>query len=301
MKRGIDSVVFSPPYIGGGVKSLYSVCEWLNDLGRSTIVPTCQPKLASWFEHRCELYDSSYSPDVLIYPEVYQPYFRWKYHICFALGKYSPIEPHANLVVCKSDAIREWVRGQHPNIPTALILPSIKRSLFEYDGRPKRDVICYMTRPRKHPDTARLLRAAYGDKVLEIVDYSEAEVAEVLRSAKVFVWRGNEQEGSPRPPKEALVAGCVVVGLESDLNESYHTNWGVRCATVDELIHMAGRALEMPTPSEEQRSVVRDSAEEKPDWLALLQRLDIRWGKLAGLERRARRLMKATPRNQKER
>jgi hypothetical protein len=301
MKRGIDSVVFSPPDQAGGVKSLYSVCEWLNDLGRSTIAPTSQPKLASWFEHPCELYDSSYPPDLLIYPEIYQPYFRWTFHICFALGKCAPIAPHANLVVCKSEAIREWVRGQHPRIPTALILPSIKRSVFEYDGRPKRDIICYMTRPHKHPDTARRLRAEYGDRVLEIVDYSEAEVAEVLRGAKVFVWRGNEKEGSPRPPKEALVAGCVVVGLESDLNESYHTNWGVRCATVDELIRMAGRALEMPTPTDEQRSVVRDSAEEKRDWMALLRRLNIRWGKLAGLRRRAKRLVKTTARNQKKR
>lgn len=32
----------------------------------------------------------------------------------------------------------------------------------------------------------------------------------------IFVWRGNANEGSPRPPKEALVAGSIVVGLESE-------------------------------------------------------------------------------------
>jgi hypothetical protein len=257
------------------VKSLYAVSQWLNDLGRSTIMPFVEPRLVSWFQHKCELYDYSYAPDVLIYPEVYQPYVEGKYHICFALGKRSLIEPHANLVVCKSREILSWVREQHSGISTALILPSIERSVFEYDDSPKQEIICYMTRPQKHPETARLLRDMYGSKVLEIVGFSEAEVAAALRQAKVFVWRGDDKEGSPRPPKEALVAGCIVVGLESDLNERYHTDFGLRCSTVDELIEMAGEALKMPMPTKEQRSVVRDSEDEKQDWLALLHRLDI--------------------------
>jgi hypothetical protein len=275
-RRKIDSIVFAPSFMAGGVKSLYAVCEWLNDLGRSTIMPFNQPKLSSWFEHRCEPYDYSYFPDVLVYPEIYQPYVAGKYHVCFALGKHALIQPHANLVVCKSNEILRWVKEQHSNISTVLVLPSIERSIFEYDGRPKKDVICYMTRPHKHPETAQLLRDVYGDKVLEIMNFSEAEVAEALKEAKVFVWRGADKEGSPRPPKEALVAGCIVVGLEDDLNERYHTNFGIRCSTVTEMIHMAGEALKMPLPTDEQRSVIRDSQEEKQDWLALFKRLDIR-------------------------
>lgn len=286
MERTLNSVVFAPPYQAGGVKSLYSVCEWLNDLGRSTIGPIYETRLASWFAHRCKPYDYSYPPDVLVYPETYQPRLRGYYHICFALGRYSPVKPHANLVVCKSLEVLDWVQGQHPNIPAALILPSIKRSVFEYDARPKKDTICYMTKPHKHPETAGLLRALYGDRVLEIVNSTEAEVAESLRSAKVFVWRGNDKEGSPRPPKEALVAGCVVVGLESDLNDRYHTDFGVRCSSVDELIRAAGEALEMPIPTAEQRSVVRDSEEERQDWLTLLRRLDIEKSKFSRLRRR---------------
>ncbi len=120
------------------------------------------------------------------------------------------------------------MNAHSPNISALLILPSINRSVFEYDGRPKRNLICYMTRPHKHPETAELLRQKYGGKVMEIVDCSEREVAEILKSAKVFVWRGDDKEGSPRPPKEALVAGCVVVGLQSDLSEQYHTNFGIK-------------------------------------------------------------------------
>lgn len=110
-------------------------------------------------------------------------------------------------------------------------------------------------------------------------------MAEALKKAKVFVWRGADKEGSPRPPKEALVAGCWVVGLESDLNEGYHTDFGIRCSTVDELIKMAGEALKMPMPTEGQRAIIRDSKEEKQDWLALLKCLDIRRGRFARLFR----------------
>jgi hypothetical protein len=277
-KRKIKSLVFAPAFQSGGVKSLYSVCEWLGELGPSTIAPFQQPKLAAWFTHHCELYDYSYSPEVLVYPEIYQPYVAGKYHICFALGKYAPISPHADLVVCKSQEILRWVKEQLPDISATLIAPSITRSVFEYQGERKQDIICYMTRPHKYPETAHYLRHEYGDRLLEIKNFSETEVAQSLRQSKVFVWRGDEKEGSPRPPKEALVAGCNVVGLATDLHERYHTDFGIRCSSLDELIQMAGEALRMPMPTAEQRSVVRDSTEEKQDWLALLKRLDLRRG-----------------------
>ena len=289
--RTIDTVVFAPPFRSGGVKSLYAVCEWLSELGRCTIHPFHEPRLADWFGHRCRLYDFSYVPDVLVYPEIYQPYLVGKTHVCFALGKHASVLPHADLVACKSNEILDWVTSELPGARTALVEPSIERAVFEYDGRPKKDLICYMTRPHKHPETARLLREAYGEKVFEIVDFTEAEVAEALRDAKVFVWRGDYREGSPRPPKEALVAACVVVGLEEDLHRRYPTDFGVRCSTVDELIRKAGEALSMPPPTEEERSLVRDSADEKRDWHTLFARFDIQRGKLSKLRDRARRLL----------
>jgi hypothetical protein len=282
MNGKIDSLVFSPPLICGGVKSLYSACQWLRHFGCSMISPFGEPELASWFNHECQLYDNSYIPDVIIYPEVYQsPAFEGGYRVCFALGKYGLIKPTADLVICKSHEILNWVKEQHPDIPTALILPSIDRAVFEYDGRPKQEIIAYITRPHKHPETAQLLRDQYGGKVLEIANCSESQVAEALKDAKVFVWRGDDKEGSPRPPKEALVAGCNVVGLESDLNEAYHTDFGSRCATVDELILVAGEALKMQMPTEAQRSVVRDGKDEQKDWLELFARLNLPQRKLA--------------------
>lgn len=263
----LKTVVFAPPVMAGGVKSLYAVCEWFSECGPSKIIPFHEPKLATWFNHSCELYDYSYEPDLVIYPEVYQPNIKGKFQVCFALGKHAPIQPHASFTICRSRELVDWVANQHPEMPTRLILPSINRRIFEYDGRRKKDAICYMTRPDKHPETAGLLRQAYGDQVIEIVNQTEAQVAETLRKARVFVWRGNEKDGSPRPPKEALVAGCVVVGLQTELAEEQHTNFGVRCSTETELIKMAGEALKMPIPTMEERAVVRDGQEEKQDWL----------------------------------
>ncbi|HLM58847.1 MAG TPA: hypothetical protein VK422_22275 [Pyrinomonadaceae bacterium] len=60
------------------------------------------------------------------------------------------------------------------------------------------------------------------------------------------------------------------------LNELYHTDFGVRCSSVEELITKAGEALKMPTPAAEERALVRDSAEEKRDWHSLFHRLATR-------------------------
>ncbi len=262
----LDSIVFAPPWEGGGVKSLYVACEALGSLGRSNIVPFDQHLLASWFDHRCQLYDYSYPPDLVVYPEIYQPHIPGRRHLCFVLGKYAKVAAHADLAVCRSQHLLDWLTEEQPEQPTALLLPGIDRKLFEYDGRPKQDIICYMTRPHKHPDTAEMLRARYGDRVVEIVHRSEAEVADLLKTAKVFVWRGNDKEGSPRPPKEALIAGCVVVGLESDLDSAHHIDFGIRCSTVEQLIDTAGEALMLPIPSERERCGVRDVSQEKQDW-----------------------------------
>ena len=225
---------------------------------------------ATWFRNTCSLYDYSYVPSVILYPEVFQANFRHiRHRVCLALGKYATIEPFATLTVGRAPEMISWVKGMLPEMPTRLIAPSIDRQPFEYDDRPKKDLICYITRDHKHPEMARMLRERYGDKVVEIVDRSESEVGEILKDAKVFVWRGNDKESTPRPPKEALVAGCVVVGLKDDLADRYVTNFGVRCSSVDEVLDMAGEALRMPVPSREERSIIRDKKDEMRDWVDL--------------------------------
>jgi hypothetical protein len=211
----------------------------------------------------------------VIYPESHQPHLDTGHHICFALGKYGEVSPHAEFTVCRSEEIKRWVSEQLPGMPLTVLLPSINRAIFEYRGEQKQDQICYMTRAHKHPEMAELLRERYSSKVVEIVDRTETEVADILKASKVFVTRGSDKEGSPRPPKEALIAGCVVVGLKTDLNPSYHTDFGVRCDTVEEMIERCADALIMPIPTEQERSYVRDVEEEKKDLIGLIERLHL--------------------------
>lgn len=268
------SVVLAPRSRSGGVKSLYLACQALGRLGRSSVASFPQPGLVDWFAHACEAFDGSYAPDVLVYPEVFQPYVASvSLRICYALGKYTPIKAHADFTLCRSADIESWVKDQLPAMPTAVFEGSIDRAVFEYDGRPKRDWICCMPRAHKSPEVADLLRARYGARVVEIVGRREAEVAELLRSAKVFVWWGNDKEGSPRPPKEALVAGCVVVGLASDLHVRHATGFGLPCSSIGDVIERAGDALSFPIPSAVERAVVRDSRQEVEDWVDLIDRL----------------------------
>nr|MDQ2868784.1 hypothetical protein [Verrucomicrobiota bacterium] len=115
----------------------------------------------------------------------------------------------------------------------------------------------------------------YGERVVEVEHRSEAEVAGILRSSKVLVWRGSDKEGSPRPPKEALVAGCHVVGLAHDLDAAHGLDFGIRRDSLAEVIASAGEALRLPIPGEAERAVVRDSADERADWEALLRQLPL--------------------------
>jgi hypothetical protein len=67
------------------VKSLYLACHALGRLGRSAIASFPVPGLVDWFRHDCEAFDGSYVPDVLVYPEVFQPHIR-RLIACYALG-----------------------------------------------------------------------------------------------------------------------------------------------------------------------------------------------------------------------
>ena len=153
--------------------------------------------------------------------------------------------------------------------------PASNVSRFEYDGRAKRNQIVYFTRPDKHPETAVALRERYGDQVVEISGRTEVEVAEILKSAKILVWRGHEKEGSPRPPKEALVAGCVVIGLQQDLHPQFSTDFGMKCESLAELIAAPARAMNSRIPTSSERAVIRDSEEERRDWEALVASLEL--------------------------
>lgn len=94
--------------------------------------------------------------------------------------------------------------------------------IFPYSGK-KKPQICYM--PRKNSEDARqVINILQAKKLLDGFDLisihgkPEQEVAQILSESLVFMSFGSP-EGSPMPPCEAMLCGCVVVG--------YH-GWGGR-------------------------------------------------------------------------
>ena len=53
-------------------------------------------------------------------------------------------------------------------------------------------------------------------------------------------------------------------------------DFGIKCRDEEELLQKAGEALQMPIPSVAERAIVRDSADEARDWLALMKTLNLR-------------------------
>jgi hypothetical protein len=77
------------------------------------------------------------------------------------------------------------------------------------DKHAKQDIIVF--NPKKGADvTARLMRALPGHRFVPIQDLDAHGVAQLLRSAKVYIDFGHHP-GKDRPPREAAMAGCCVI------------------------------------------------------------------------------------------
>ena len=77
------------------------------------------------------------------------------------------------------------------------------------DRHDKHDIIVF--NPKKGADiTARLIRALPGHRFVPIQNLDAHGVAQLLRSAKVYIDFGHHP-GKDRPPREAAMAGCCVI------------------------------------------------------------------------------------------
>jgi glycosyltransferase involved in cell wall biosynthesis len=103
-----------------------------------------------------------------------------------------------------------------PTVPTAVVQYLVDPATF-YSGDPKTRSIAYMPRKRREEATEVLAilgarGALDGWDVVPIANRSEAETAEILRGASVFL-SFSHREGFGLPPAEALACGCVVAGF----------------------------------------------------------------------------------------
>jgi hypothetical protein len=272
----MDIAVIAPSIPGtGGVKSLYALAEFLNGEHNCGIIHYGPGGIADWFDHNAVEYDSicSTEPDLVIYPEDYQPLMGTMKHVCFALGTTKKIEYHADYVVCKSRETVEFAKEFIDSKKIKVIESSININKFKYDGREKKEQVAYMLKQHKHPEMAKLLYSKFGPKYVNIANKTEQEVAEILKDTKVFVWRGWDFEGSPRPPKEAYAAGCHVVGPTNDLSEMYGTDFGYKCNSEEHILNTAEMLLTEPV-IEPDLSLIRDGADEKQDWLDFISEIE---------------------------
>ena len=119
-------------------------------------------------------------------------------------------------VVLVSEDNLDYMQYVFPTVASVAVRQAIDPGTF-YSGDPKTRSIAYM--PRKRPDEAKEVLAILGARgalegwdLTPIINRSEAETAEILRRASVFL-SFSHREGYGLPPAEALASGCVVAGF----------------------------------------------------------------------------------------
>jgi len=110
---------------------------------------------------------------------------------------------------------QDYLRYAYPRLPVYRLRYAIDPDLF-HEGAPKQPLIAYMPR-KQSEDIVQVLnilkarQALDGFALLPIQQRTEAEVAALLRSARIFLSFGHP-EGFGLPPAEAMACGCVTIG-----------------------------------------------------------------------------------------
>jgi len=238
----------------GGVRVVYRAVDHLNAAGIGAVVVHDQPGFAcTWFEHTTPVICAAQaSPvpgrDLLVVPEVYGPrlgeiapgvrkvvFNQNAYNTFHGYDHVTPRgttaydHPQVAGAVCVSDDNAAYLRYAFPDLDVQRITYQLDPALwFTEPDRPRARRITYM--PRKHADQAGQVlnilsqRGALRDvEVLPLDRMNEQEVAAAQREALLFLSFGYP-EGCPFPPKEAMAAGCLVVGYHGMGGRDYFTH-----------------------------------------------------------------------------
>ncbi|RKQ94101.1 glycosyl transferase family 1 [Solirubrobacter pauli] len=256
----------------GGIRKQYHAVDVLNAAGHpAAVVHERRGFRCSWFEHATTIVaaaDVELGPrDVIVVPEIYWPsirrlprgirqviYNQNAYLTLDALAAAGPAaaaayvgNPDLGLVAVVSDENAEVLSHAFPDVPIARVRHSIDEALHHpgAEARPRR--IAYM--PRRRGEEARqvleLLRlrgALQGWEVVPIEGRSETEVAELLRTCRIFLSL-SEREGFGLPPCEAIACGCLVVGFDGFAGREFFQPPFARSVENGDVLALA-RALE---------------------------------------------------------
>ncbi len=224
----------------GGVRKLYRCVDILNDAGGRAAIIHRQPGFrCNWFVNATRVEyprEMILKPrDVVVVPEIYgrsiaklprgiqQVIFNQNiYNTLRLLGRDAATampyvqNPDLAFVVVVSEDNALISEHLFPGTPIRRLRLGLDHDLFYPPPIPKRTIVAYMPRKRGHDsarvlDLLRLRGALNGWDVMAIDGCNEVEVAERLRSAKLFLSFAQE-EGFGLPALEALACGCIVVG-----------------------------------------------------------------------------------------
>lgn len=133
-------------------------------------------------------------------------------------------QPKVEAMIVVSRQNEQMMRLAFPTLPVHYFHKSVDPSIFQ-PVAPKENRICYFNRKRRETirqviTIAKRRRSFRDFDVTAMQSLSEAQVARVMGSSKVFL-SFSSTEGLPRPPMEAMMAGCIVVGFHGQGGRDY--------------------------------------------------------------------------------
>lgn len=227
----------------GGVRKLYRAVDVLNESGIPAAIVHERPRFAcTWFEHDTRITaarDVRVAPrDVIVVPEIYwrsirnlptgrrQVIYNQNAYLTLdslAIGGEDAAVPYVDnpdlvAVIAVSEENAGLLSYAFPGVPVTRIRHGLDPAIHHPPASPPPMRIAYMPR-RRGAEASQVLAllaargALAGWEVVAIDRSSEAEVADLLRTARVFL-SFSEREGFGLPPCEALACGCLVVGFD---------------------------------------------------------------------------------------
>lgn len=241
----------------GGVKVLVRHSEMINSTNlagfRSEVFfPESQVFNLDWFEHNAKIKRNTnfnIEQDIIIIPEMWALKYgselinkKIQYAIFVQNGYYifdeiykghapslhnlNAIYNQASFIFSISDDTTLCIQEAF-KIPRQRIFklnPSFNSSLFKYENCKKKNIISYMPRKLSQHSSWIInqlsLKTNFDWKVLPIDGASEIDVAEGMRSSKIFL-SFSDREGFSMPPLEASLCGNSVIGYTGEGAKEY--------------------------------------------------------------------------------
>ncbi len=251
-RHGPAAIYYLCPHFdkpSGGVRTIYRHVDILNEAGISaSVVHAVDGFSCTWFKHTTRVTAARSvalaRQDVLVVPEWYgrglsalptgprivvfnQNAYKTFGGLDESAAAGAPYRGVAGLeavlVVSRDNA--DFLRFAFPELNVVEVRNAIDPAVFKAPEQPAGRRLALM--PRKRSGDAhqlvRLLSARGsldGWEVIPIVDRSESETAELLRSCAIFL-SFSAQEGFGLPPAEAMACGCYVIGFPGLAGREY--------------------------------------------------------------------------------